>query len=53
MTEDEKDTAWPHIIVGKNSPGEKDEVRREGKEWVGGGSTSRRGKERELKKCSL
>ena len=53
VTEDEKDTARLHIIVSKNSLGKKEEERREGKEWVGGGSTSRRGKERELKKCSL
>ena len=53
VTEDEKDTARLHIIVSKNSLGKKDDNRPEGKEWVGGGSTSRRGKDRELKKYSL
>ena len=55
VTEDEKDTARLHIIVSKNSLGKKDGDRREGKEWIGGGggSTSRKGKDRELKKYSL
>jgi len=51
VTEDEKDTARLHIIVSKNSLGKKEGERREGKEWIP--STSRRGKDRELKKFSL